>query len=65
METALHQLVVWGEKALDQQETALGVFLEIEGTFNYISFDTICAAVVIPGVATPFSGGLELPGGLR
>ena len=35
VETALHQLVVWGEKVLDQQETALGVFLDIEGAFNY------------------------------
>jgi hypothetical protein len=26
MEVALHQLVVWVEKALDQQEIALGVF---------------------------------------
>jgi len=26
VETALHQLVVWIEKALDQQEIALGVF---------------------------------------
>jgi hypothetical protein len=34
METALHQLLVWGEKALDQQETALGIFLDIEGAFN-------------------------------
>jgi hypothetical protein len=34
VETALHQLVVRVEKALDQQETALGVFLDIEGAFN-------------------------------
>jgi hypothetical protein len=32
VETALHQLVVWVEKALEQ-ETALGVFLGIEGAF--------------------------------
>ena len=31
VETALHQLVVRVEKALDQQEIALGVFLDIEG----------------------------------
>ena len=31
VETALHQLVVLVEKALDQQEVALGVFLDIEG----------------------------------
>jgi len=37
VETALHQLVVWVEKAHDQQETALGVFLDIEGAFNNTS----------------------------
>jgi hypothetical protein len=63
METALHQFGVWVEKALDQQETALGVFVDIEGAFNYTSFDTIYAALVKHGVATPFSGGLELSGG--
>jgi hypothetical protein len=65
METVLHQLVVWGEKALDQQETSLGVFVDIEGAFNYTSFNTIYAALVRHGVATPFSGGLELSGGPR
>jgi hypothetical protein len=30
-EMALHQLIVQVEKVLDQQETALGVFLDIEG----------------------------------
>jgi hypothetical protein len=34
VQTALHQLVVRFEKALDQQETALGFFLDIEGVFN-------------------------------
>jgi hypothetical protein len=34
VETALHQLVVRVKKLLDQQETALKVFLDIEGTFN-------------------------------
>jgi len=63
METALHQLVVWGEKRLDQQETALGVFLDIKGAFNNASFDTIYAALVRHGVATQFSSGLELFGG--
>lgn len=63
METALHELVVWGEKALGQQETALDVFLDIEGAFNYTSFDTIYAALVRHWVSTPFSCGLELSGG--
>jgi predicted ABC-type ATPase len=30
VETALHQLVIRVEKALDQQEIALGVFLDID-----------------------------------
>jgi len=63
MEIAPHQLMVWGEKTLDQQETALGVFLDIKGAFNNTSFDTIYAALIRHGVATPFFGGLELYGG--
>jgi hypothetical protein len=38
VETALHQLVIRVEKVLDQQEIALGVFLDIERAFNYTSF---------------------------
>ena len=34
VETALHQLMVRAEKALDQQEIALGIFLDIEGVFD-------------------------------
>ena len=34
VETVLHQLVVRVEKALDQQEIALGVFVDIEGAFK-------------------------------
>jgi len=37
VETALLQLVVRLEKALDQQETCLGVFLDIERAFNNTS----------------------------
>jgi hypothetical protein len=47
VQTALHQLVVQTEKVLDRQETALGVFLEIEGAFNNTSYDSICAALAI------------------
>ena len=50
METALHQLVVRVEKALDQQEVALGVFLDIEGAFNYTSYDSMCLALARHGV---------------
>jgi hypothetical protein len=50
-ETALHQLVVRTEKALDQREAALGVFLDIEGAFNNTSYDPICAALAKRGVS--------------
>jgi hypothetical protein len=39
METALLQLMVWVEKVLDQQEIALDVFLDKEGTLNNTSND--------------------------
>jgi hypothetical protein len=39
VETALHQLTVWAEKALDQQETALGVFSEREGALSNTCYD--------------------------
>jgi hypothetical protein len=45
VETALRQLVVLVEKALDQQEVALGVFLDIEGAFDNTSYDSVCAAL--------------------
>jgi hypothetical protein len=50
-ETALHQLMVRIEKALDQEETALGVFLDIEGAFNNTSYDSICASLARRGVS--------------
>ena len=34
VETALHQLLVRGEKALDQQQIALSVFLDKEGAWQ-------------------------------
>jgi hypothetical protein len=49
VETALHQLVVRVEKALDQQEIALGAFLDIEGVFNNTCYDTMCDALVRHG----------------
>ena len=45
MEMALHQLMVRVEKVLDQQETTLGVFLDIEGAFNNTSYDSRCVAL--------------------
>jgi len=50
VEIALHQLVLWVEKALDQQEIALGVFHDIEGEFNNTSYDSMCAALARHGV---------------
>jgi hypothetical protein len=49
VETALHKLVVRIEKALDQQEMALGAFLYIEGAFNSTCYDTMCDALVRHG----------------
>ena len=51
VETALLRLVVWVKKAMDQQETALAVFLDIEGVFNNTSYDSMCAALFKHGVA--------------
>jgi hypothetical protein len=50
VETALHQLVVRVEKALDQQEIALGVFLDIDGAFNNTSYDSTRAALASHGI---------------
>ena len=49
VETALHQLVVRVEKALDQQEIALGVFLDIQGAFDNTSYDSMCTALTRHG----------------
>ena len=43
---ALHQLVVRVEKAPDQQETALSVFLDTEGAFNNTCYDNMCDALI-------------------
>jgi len=50
VETALYQLVVRVDKAPDQQEIALGVFLDIEGAFKITSYDSMCAALARHGV---------------
>jgi hypothetical protein len=50
VEMALHQLLVRVEKVLDQRELALGVFLDIEGAYNYTSFDSVCTALCCRGV---------------
>jgi hypothetical protein len=51
VEMALHQLMVRVGKVLDQQETALGVFLDTDGTFNNTSYDSMCAALAKHGVS--------------
>jgi len=50
MEMALHQLMVKVEKALNLQEIALGIFLDIEGSFNNTSYDSMCATLAEHGV---------------
>jgi len=50
VETALHQLAVQAEKALDQQEIALCAFLDIEGAFDNTSYDSMCSALTRHGV---------------
>ena len=43
--------MVWVEKALDQQEIALGIFLDLEGVFkNTSSYNSMCAALARHGV---------------
>jgi len=46
---ALYQLVVRDGKALDQQETALFVFLDIERAFNNARYDTMFDVLVRHG----------------
>ena len=58
VETALHQLLVRVEKALDQQEIALGVFLDIEGAFDNNSYDFMCSDIE---QIRPLYDGLEPP----
>jgi hypothetical protein len=45
VETALHQLILWVEMALDQWELTMGAFLDIEGAYNYTFFESMCTAL--------------------
>ena len=45
METALHQHMVRVEKALDQQEVALGFLLDLDGAFKNTCYNSMCAAL--------------------
>jgi len=49
VETAFHQLAVWVEKVLEEQDTVLGVFLDIEGALNNSCYDTMCDVLVRHG----------------
>jgi hypothetical protein len=52
VEMAPHQLIVRVEKALEQQETALGIFTDIDGAFTNTSFD--CVLLILNmGLITP------------
>ena len=44
-ESALHQLVTKIEKTIVEGEYALGIFLDIEGAFDNVSFKTITEAL--------------------
>jgi hypothetical protein len=61
VKTTLRQLVVWVENVLDQQETALDVFLDIEGAFSNTSVAPCVLLLSDIGLAAPFTSGLELP----
>jgi hypothetical protein len=41
----LHHVVLF-EKALNQQRTAFGVFLDIKGAFNNTCYDTMCDVLI-------------------
>jgi hypothetical protein len=58
VEMALHQIVVRVEKALDQQEIVLDVFLDIEETFDN-TYDTICSALTRHGVDQTIIRGIK------
>jgi hypothetical protein len=51
----------WVEKAPDQQEIALGIFIDIEGAFNNTSYDPMCTAPANMELSTPSQGRLQPP----
>jgi hypothetical protein len=51
VKTALEMRI---ERALDQQDLALGFFLDIEGAYNNTSYDTLCTALARHGVGHTF-----------
>jgi hypothetical protein len=46
-EAALHDLVQKSERSLNQKEFALGVFLDIDGAFDNVSFGSIMDAASV------------------
>jgi hypothetical protein len=61
VETALHQLMVRAEKALDQKETALGVFLDIQEALHTPPLSPCVLRLLTVRSIIPSYGGLELP----
>ena len=51
--------MVKAEKVLDQQETDVGIFLDIEGAFNSTSYGSMCDAHVRHGVVRWIRATLE------
>jgi ribonuclease HI len=50
-EAALHNLVAKIDNTMKYKETGLGCFLDIEGAFNYVSFDSIVNAAISFGLS--------------
>ena len=57
-DTALNSVVSTIEKALQNQEIALGAFLDIEGAFDRTSIEAISSALLRHGVPPLFEDGL-------
>jgi len=61
VEMAVHQLVVWVEKVLDQQEIALGTFLDIEGVLTIVAMTPCVMLLSGMVVNTPSCDGSRPP----
>ena len=53
--TLLHDVVYNIEKAFSQKQSGLGVFLDIEGAFDSVSFDSIMEAARAHGIPSIIS----------
>ena len=61
MKSAVLQLMVQVEKVFDQKETALGVFLDIDVSFNNTLMTSCVLLLSDMGLITPLHCGLEPP----